>query len=168
MKKQPATLHLFCGKIASGKSTLAARLAESAGAVLIAEDDWLSTLYPEEIKTINDLQVRSRRLEHLLSPHVRQLLIAGADVVLDFHGNTKARRDWMRGILEGLDTQHVFHLLEASDDLCKERLRIRNASGTHPYDVSDAIFDEFTRYFDPPNADEGWNIVRPRSGQANQ
>lgn len=160
MNKQPATLHLLCGKIASGKSTLAARLAESTGTVLIAEDVWLSTLYPGEVNSINDLQVRSRRLEHLLSPHVRQLLIGGIDVVLDFHGNTKARRDWMRGILEGLETQHVFHLLEASDDLCKARLRKRNASGTHPYEVSDAIFDEFTRYYDPPKSDEGWNIVR--------
>lgn len=160
MKKQPATLHLFCGKIASGKSTLAAQLAEPAGAVLIAEDEWLSTLFPEEIKTISDLQVRSRRLEKLLAPHVRQLLIGGVDVVLDFHGNTKARRDWMRTILKDLDTQHVFHLLEATDDLCKARLRKRNDSGTHPYEVSDEIFDEFTRYFDPPKADEGWNIVR--------
>ncbi len=160
MKKPPATLHLFCGKIASGKSTLAARLAEPAGAVLISEDEWLSTLFPEEIKSINDLQVRSKRLEQLLAPHVRQLLIGGVDVVLDFHGNTKARRDWMRTILKGLDARHVFHLLEASDDLCKARLRKRNASGTHPYEVSDAIFDEFTRYFDPPNSDEGWNIVR--------
>lgn len=160
MTTQPATLHLFCGKIASGKSTLAAQLAEPAGSVLLAEDEWLSTLFPDEIKTISDLQVRSRRLEQLLVPHVRQLLIGGIDVVLDFHGNTKARRDWMRCILKGLDARHVFHLLEASDDLCKTRLRKRNASGTHPYEVSDVIFDEFTRYFDPPKADEGWNIIR--------
>lgn len=42
------TLHLLCGKIASGKSTLAAQLGRTAGTILIAEDDWLDSLYSEK------------------------------------------------------------------------------------------------------------------------
>ena len=41
------TLHFFCGKIAAGKSTLAAKLAEQEGTVLIAEDAWLAALYAD-------------------------------------------------------------------------------------------------------------------------
>lgn len=41
------TLHMICGKIAAGKSTLAARLAEADRTVLIAEDDWLGALYAD-------------------------------------------------------------------------------------------------------------------------
>jgi len=34
-------LHMLCGKIASGKSTLAARLGSAPGTALLAEDTWL-------------------------------------------------------------------------------------------------------------------------------
>ena len=47
-------LIFFCGKMGAGKSTLAKRLAEDKGAVLISEDDLLSKLYAEEIKSVKD------------------------------------------------------------------------------------------------------------------
>ena len=49
-----ATLHLICGKIAAGKSTLAAELASRPATLLISEDVWLSCLYKDEQKTIDD------------------------------------------------------------------------------------------------------------------
>lgn len=48
---QCATLHLVCGKIAAGKSTLTSELARAQNTVLISEDKWLSTLYPGEIQS---------------------------------------------------------------------------------------------------------------------
>jgi predicted kinase len=39
-----ATLHFIAGRLASGKTTLALRLAEQEGTVLICEDMWLSKL----------------------------------------------------------------------------------------------------------------------------
>ena len=40
------TLHLLCGKIASGKSTLANTLAAEHAAIVLSEDHWLAQLYP--------------------------------------------------------------------------------------------------------------------------
>ena len=48
------TLFLLCGKIASGKSTLAATLAEQPNTLLLKEDLLLATLYPGEIVTLDD------------------------------------------------------------------------------------------------------------------
>ncbi len=45
---------MICGKIAAGKSTLAARLADAPATVLVSEDHWLSRLYGEELKTVAD------------------------------------------------------------------------------------------------------------------
>jgi predicted kinase len=45
MSKVKATLFLMCGKIAAGKSTLAAKLATAPGTILISEDQWLTRLY---------------------------------------------------------------------------------------------------------------------------
>ena len=47
-------LHLFCGKIASGKSTLAREIAAQENGILLVQDEWMATLFPGEIKTIED------------------------------------------------------------------------------------------------------------------
>jgi predicted kinase len=41
----------LCSKIVSGKSTLAKSLAAQHFAMLLSEDNWLSKLYPEQIKS---------------------------------------------------------------------------------------------------------------------
>ena len=46
-------LHLICGKIASGKSTLTAQLGASAGTIVISEDDWLAALYADELSSLS-------------------------------------------------------------------------------------------------------------------
>ena len=46
MSVKHATLHLVCGKIAAGKSTLTARLGQEPDTVVIAENHWLARLYP--------------------------------------------------------------------------------------------------------------------------
>src|SRR5690349_15960107 len=48
----PAVLHMVCGKIGAGKSTLTQRLATEPKTILISEDDWLARLYPNEIHAI--------------------------------------------------------------------------------------------------------------------
>jgi predicted kinase len=54
---QTPTLHVLCGKLASGKTTLARRIAYENGAVSVSEDVWLSRLCPEEIATFEDYLV---------------------------------------------------------------------------------------------------------------
>ncbi|WP_374197288.1 AAA family ATPase, partial [Janthinobacterium sp. UMAB-60] len=48
------TLHLVCGKIASGKSTLTTRLASAPQTVRISEDSLLAQLYPGQIASLAD------------------------------------------------------------------------------------------------------------------
>jgi predicted kinase len=160
------TLHMICGKAAAGKSTLAARLAERSGTILISEDAWLSRLYPDEQKTVADYIRNSRRLRQAIEGHIVALLRAGLSVVLDFPANTPATRRWMRGLCESAGVVHRLHFLDVSDGECKARLRVRNEAGTHAFTVSDAEFDEITSYFVPPAADEGLTTVVYRDGVA--
>ncbi len=158
-----ATMHLLCGKIASGKSTLAAQLASTPGTILVSEDEWLSTLFPGEIKTLEDYRLRTMRLEAVLGPHLAHVLTAGSSVVLDFHANTRRRRAWARGVLDASGAQAQLHLLDVPDEVCKARLRARNAEGTHAYNTSDAVFDQFSARFESPHPDEGWTIIQHRA-----
>jgi predicted kinase len=158
------TLHLICGKVAAGKSTLAARLAEAPATILIAEDHWTSRLFKDELKTIADYARYSRRLRDAMGPHVVSLLKVGLSVVLDFPANTPANRQWMRSLFEGAGVAHCLHFLDVSDDVCRQRLHRRNDDGSHEFTVSDAEFDEITRYFVAPTAAEGFTLRVYRAG----
>jgi predicted kinase len=153
------TLHLLCGKIAAGKSTLARRLAEPEGTLLIGEDDWLAALYPGEIETLEDYVRCSGRLKAVMGPHVEALLREGLSVVLDFPANTVKFRTWMRRIIDNTGVPHRLHLLDVPDAVCKARLRARNARGSHDFQAGDADFDLITSHFVPPGPEEGFDIV---------
>jgi len=150
---------MVCGKIAAGKSTLTARLAAAPATVLVSEDHWLARLYPGEIKTIPDYVRAAGRLRGVMGPHVETLLKAGLSVVLDFPANTLATRQWMRALFEGAGADHRLHLLDVPDEVCKARLKARNAAGAHDFAASEAEFDAITRYFVAPSADEGFRVV---------
>jgi predicted kinase len=150
---------MICGKVAAGKSTLAARLAKSPATILISEDHWTSRLFKDELKTVADYARYSRRLRDAMGPHVVTLLTAGFSVVLDFPANAPAQRKWMCGLFEEAGAAHRLHFLDASNEVCLERLHQRNAAGSHEFAVSDAEFEEITRYFVPPADAEGFEVT---------
>ncbi|MEO1428741.1 MAG: ATP-binding protein [Cyanobacteria bacterium J06633_8] len=156
---QKPTLHFFCGKMASGKSTLAKSLARKNHIILMAEDVWLSQLYPEEINDFNDYIKYSRRLKSILSQHIQDILLQGTSIVLDFPGNTPSQRDWFRSIFESVEVNHLLHYIIASDELCKQQLKIRNQDKPEGSAfTTEAEFAEITKYFQPPTPEEGFNI----------
>ena len=54
MSRPKGTLHMLCGKIAAGKSTLSDDLGKAENTVVISEDRWITQLYPSEIKGLGD------------------------------------------------------------------------------------------------------------------
>ena len=152
-------LHMICGKIAAGKSTLARRLADAPATVLISEDDWLSRLYKDEQKTVADYSRNSGRLREPMGAHIVVLLKAGLSVVLDFPLNTPATRKWARSLFEAAGVGHCLHFLDVPDDVCRARLHRRNAAGTHAFAANDAEFDQITGYFVAPSEQEGFETT---------
>ncbi|WP_065503974.1 AAA family ATPase [Burkholderia stabilis] len=152
-------LHMVCGKIASGKSTLTAALASAERTILISEDDWLARLYPGEILSIDDYVRCATRIKDVIVDHVRALLQAGVSVVLDLPFTTVAARAWGHALSQAAGCGHRLHYLDVSDAVCKARLRVRNAQGEHPFQASDAEFERITRYFVAPDATEGLSVV---------
>jgi predicted kinase len=153
-----AALPMICGKIAVGKSTLAAQL-EGAGALRLSEDTLLAALYPEELRSPKDYVQYSARLRAAIGPHVVGLLQAGVPVVLDFPANTVANRDWMRGLFTEAGADHQLHLLNVPDEVCLARLHARNAAGDHPFAATEEQFRLFSAHYLPPSAEEGFTVV---------
>ncbi len=160
MSEVAPTLHMLCGKIASGKSTLAAKLAEDPGVIVIAEDAWLNALFGDQMQTIADYVRCTAKLRGVMGAHIEGILRTGVSVVLDFQANTVESRAWMLDIAKRANTVHQLHVLEVSDEECLERLHKRNAEGIHPFAVTDEQFRQMSRHFIAPSPDEGFTIVR--------
>jgi predicted kinase len=158
------TLHMLCGKIAAGKSSLAARLGAAPLTVIVSEDKWMFPLFGDELKEVADYVRLSARLRAAMAPHLVDLLRAGMSVVLDYPANTLANRAWMRGLFEAAGAAHRLHYLDVPDEICRARLHARNAGGEHEFAATDAQFDLITSYFVPPTADEGLEILVHRPG----
>lgn len=162
MSSNSPKLHLLCGKIASGKSTLAAELGEARRTVLISEDDWLAALFADEMSSVADYVRCSAKLRAGMGPHIISLLKEGVSVVLDFPANTIENREWMRGLFQSANVEHELHVLEVPDDACRARLRARNAAGDHAFAATDEQFARISKHFLAPTPDEGFNIVTHR------
>lgn len=160
MSSASPILHLICGMIASGKSTLCAKLGDIPGTVTIAEDDWLSALYSGEMSSISDYVRCSAKLQTIMGPHIISLLKAQVSVVLDFPANTVANRIWMREIIQASNVDHKLHYLDVPDEICKARLQKRNADGNHPFAATDEQFLQISKHFVAPRPEEGFDIVR--------
>lgn len=138
------------------------KLGNMPATVVVAEDDWLAALYSDELISVSDYARCSTRLQTIMGRHIASLLNAGVSVVLDFPANTIASRMWMRGIIEATNAPHELHFLDVPDEVCKARLRVRNASGEHPFAVTNEQYQKISHHFVAPTSEEGFNIVRHR------
>lgn len=161
MSESRATLYFMCGKMAAGKSTFCKELARAHSAVLLNQDDWLSALYPGEILNIADYVRCSGRLRNALTPLIVDLLTRGTSVVLDQQGNTRKQRQWFRDLCERANVPHELHFIDAADDTCKRRLNQRSAAlPAGSAWTTDAELDAITTYFQAPEEDENFNVIR--------
>ncbi|WP_272691913.1 MULTISPECIES: AAA family ATPase [Providencia] len=153
LKKQPR-LYFLCGKIASGKSTLAKQLANHPRTILLCEDEWLAALYPNEINELAHYVEKSALVKQVLEDHIRQLIQAGNNIVMDFPANTPIQRQWLMSLAQSSDVSYVFHVLQVSNDECKARLTARNLAGENPFQTSETQFDLITAHFSYPTSSE--------------
>ncbi len=159
MNKDKSTLHFIAGKLGSGKTTLAIKLANENHAIFISEDIWLQKLFPDAINNFQDYLLYSRRFREMIAIHVVQLLTNGISVIFDFAGNVPQERSWIKSVIERAKSLHILHYIVASDDLCRSQFKKRNLDLPEGSKVvTNEEFDAINKYFIAPNEKEGFNI----------
>lgn len=63
-------------------------------------------------------------------------------------------------MIDNVGVDHELHFLDIPDEVCKMRLRNRNATGLHPYATTETEFDQVIEYFVPPSGAEGFHVIR--------
>ena len=145
------TLIFFCGKMGAGKSSLSREIASKEQTILLSEDDWLKTIYSDEINNFEDYIKYSSRLKPLIKQHVQNILNAGISVVMDFPGNTERQRMWFKEIYTECGFPHKLIYVEASNNTCIKQIKIRRETNPEraKFDTED-VFHQVTSYFQPP------------------
>jgi predicted kinase len=150
MTGSPTRLVLICGLPASGKSTLARRLAPSIPAIRLDKDAWTLQLGAD----LWDAEFRGR-LEHQLWQLSQELLAQGQSVILEWGHWARAERDEKRLGARTLGVGVELHYLHAPLEELIERAQRRNASVEWPAPpMTRAHFAEWSLFFEPPDEAE--------------
>jgi predicted kinase len=158
--KQLGTLYFFCGKMGAGKSTKSKQLAKDKHAVLLSEDEWLSSLYANQITTFEDYIKFSAQIKPLVKMHVQNILSVGTNVVMDFPANTVKLRTWFLEVASEINARHQLIFLNLSDELCLKQIAQRRIEQPEraAFDTEE-MFIHVTKYFESPEVSEGLNII---------
>ena len=153
------TLLFLCGKMGAGKTTKSKQLAKEYNAVLLSEDEWLSSLYPQQIAIFDDYIELSRRIKPLIKAHVQNILSTGTNVVMDFPANTRRQRQWFKELAEEIGAKPVLVYLNISNEQCLKQIAQRRIEQPERAQFdTEAMFNQVTQYFEAPSDEERLSI----------
>ena len=154
-------LTFFCGKMGSGKSTRSSAIAIERNAVLLSEDEWLNSLYPNKIASLTDYIEYSNQLKPQIKGLVQSILATGTDVVMDFPANTTSQREWFRCVFSEIDAPHELVYIDLSNDDCLKQIEKRRAQQPERAATdTKEMFEAVTKYFIEPQSEEDFNVRR--------
>lgn len=154
-------LVFFCGKMGAGKSTKSFDIAQKKNAVLLSEDEWLMSLYPNKISSLDNYIEYSNQIKPQIKKLVQSILVAGADVVMDFPANTISQREWLRSIFSEINALHELVYIDLPDEVCLMQIEKRRIQKPERATTdTKEMFEKITKYFVEPRSEEGFNITK--------
>ena len=151
-----AKVFLICGKICSGKSTYARKLAESQNAVILSIDEVTWELFDNDLGEKHD-EMTARIRRYMLRKAV-EIVRTGTDVILDWGFWTAAYRREMREYFAAEKVGTHWTFVSAPPEEWERRIAKRNAAvlagESHDYFVDEGLRQKLESRFEPPADDE--------------
>ena len=151
-----AKVIMTCGRLCSGKSTYAQKLAGEMNAVILSIDELMITLFGHDAGDKHDYY--AERVKKYLYGKSAELIGSGTNVVLDWGFWQKADRDIARDFYGARDIPYEFHYINVSDEVWRQRIEKRNAEilagMSDAYFVDDGLAEKFASMFDKPDKSE--------------
>jgi shikimate kinase len=153
-------LTFFCGKMGAGKSTKSSAIAKELNAVLLSEDEWLESVFPNKVRSLDSYIEYSNQLKPQIKKLVQSILNTGTDVVMDFPANTISQRDWFRGIFSEIEAHHDLVYIEIDNEDCLRQIEKRRIEQPERAATdTQEMFEQVTKHFVEPKPDEGFNVT---------
>lgn len=143
---------LTCGKVCSGKTTLAKKLKAERNAVILSCDELMLSLFDEQLGEKHNETVRKSE-EYLLKKSL-EILECGIDVILDWGFWTKSERQQVRDFYNSHGFDIEWHFVNVSDEQQKRNILKRNSQrDENTYFISDEMAEKFNSVFENPDED---------------
>lgn len=153
-------LTFFCGKMGAGKSTKSGVIAKERNAVLLSEDEWLESLFPNKVRSLESYIEYSSLMKPQIKKLVQSILNTGTDVVMDFPANTVSQRDWFRDIFSEIDAPHDLVYIELGNEDCLRQIEKRRIEQPERAETdTQEMFENVTKYFVEPKKNEDFNLT---------
>ena len=147
---------LVCGRICSGKSTYAKKLAKEIGAVLLSVDEITLALFGQHIGTNHNEMVEKTEL-YLLKKAV-ELISVGVDVIFDWGFWTREERWFVSKYYADLGIKTEWHYIDVTDEVWHKNLTKRNNAiadkSENFYFIDNDVAVKFLSMFEEPQPDE--------------
>ena len=156
-----AAAYLFCGRVCSGKTSFAQRLAREKNALILNCDE-IMTLFPPLEGDETYARV-SAGVKALLYRKALEATRCGADVILDWGFWHKKERRAAEAFFTSHGVQVYWYYFDPSDAAWERNIAHRNAHpGPADYFVDDGLRRKCLLSFEPPDEEEAetWCIVR--------
>ena len=140
-------LVLVCGLPASGKTTLARRLAAAYGAIRLNPDEWELALGVDPFD-----EAFQDRLEAEFWDLTQRLLGLGTSVILEWGFWARSERDEKREVARSLGVAVELRFLDAPYEELVSRVVARHAAGGIA--ITESHMDRYRGLFEPPTDDE--------------
>jgi len=152
-------IHLICGPVGAGKTTVAKALCREVQAIRFSIDEWMTTLFTPDLS--GDIEYdwameRIARMESLIWSQVVQLMSLDVDAVLDLGLLQRAHREKFYQLAKRGGFAFCLHHVDADRDVRWARVLGRNAEKgeTYAMDVTIGMFDFCEGLFERPSGDE--------------
>jgi predicted kinase len=151
-------VHLLCGLVGAGKTTLARQLAAEEMGVRFSLDEWMLRLYgtryddPSYVARIDGCKA-------MIWDLARQVLGAGHDVVLDWNHWSRQRRAESIEAASAVGATPVVHYLDVPVEVAVARALARGVSDPLSHQLDEPGVRHMATILEPPSPEEGAEIV---------
>jgi predicted kinase len=146
---------LICGKICSGKTMYANKIANDINAVVLSVDEITLALFGQHIGTKHDEMVE--RAEKYLYKKAIEIISKGVNVILDWGFWVHDDRQFATKYFNDLGIKVEWHYVDVDNIIWKNNISKRNNSINKEdsfYFIDENILEKFQKLFEEPQQSE--------------
>lgn len=160
-----ATIHLMCGFMGFGKTTLAKELERTLPAVRLTHDEFMVDLYGRNMP-YETFHSRYQTVDDILWKLAEKIIATGTDVIMDYGFWDKKTRQKVQQKAIKLTPHVIWHQLNCDIHVAKKRVLKRTADSPNELYIDETCFDEKLKQYEPIKADECLCVIfHTSSGQ---
>ncbi len=150
--KTKITIHLMHGFIGCGKTTIAKKIQEETGAVLLTHDDFMIKEYgrnPEDFSK-ERFDAIDEKIKLIAAREIEQ----GNSVIMDYGFWEKETRKKYFKWAKNLTSKVVFHAVQCDIETAKKRALKRTQDDLTQFVINEEIFSDRLKRFEPMTHEE--------------